>query len=134
MKKYYVTLAVIQLFIALGAIPAGLGYLNDTSGQGMGNSVAMLSRSPLTSFLIPGIILLFVHGFGNIAGAYLSLRRHKSAGVAGMILGFIQMGWIVIQVAWIGYLSFMQPMFFIIGLAEAGIGYFLLRQHQKSVV
>jgi hypothetical protein len=31
MKKYFIILGCIQAFIALGAIPAGLGYLSDTT-------------------------------------------------------------------------------------------------------
>jgi len=35
MKKHYIILGALQSFTALGAIPAGLGYLLDTSGKGM---------------------------------------------------------------------------------------------------
>ena len=39
MKKYYIILGILQLFTALGAIPAGYGYLSDTSGEGMGTKL-----------------------------------------------------------------------------------------------
>ncbi len=127
MKKYFIILGCIQAFIALGAIPAGLGFLSDTSGARMGNSVGMLGNSPLKSFLIPGLFLLIVHGFGNVAGAILSFRKNTLAGLSGLSLGLILVLWIVIQVHWIGLGSFMQPLFFVIGVLEATMGWIIYR-------
>jgi hypothetical protein len=128
MRKLYITLGIIQGFIALGAIPAGLGYLSDTSGVGMGASVELLKNSPLTSFLIPALFLLIVHGFGNVLGAILSFRKKPFAGKVGLVLGLILSIWIIIQVYWIGLSSFMQPMFLIIGIAEALFGYLIIKK------
>jgi len=128
MKKLYVTLGSIQVFIALGAIPAGLGYLSDTSGVGMGTSLELLKNSPLTSFLIPALFLLFVHGFGNILGSILSFRKKRIAGKLGLVLGLILSLWIIIQVYWIGLSSFMQPMFLIIGISEALFSYLIIKK------
>ena len=127
MKKYYFWLGGIEAFVALGAIPAGLGYLSDTSGAGMGTSVEMLAHSPLKSFLIPGLFLLLVNGLGNVAGAIFSFRKKSFAGMAGFALGTILCLWIVIQVYWIGLSSFMQPLFFVIGVAEFVLGLLIIR-------
>jgi ABC-type polysaccharide transport system permease subunit len=117
MKKYFYILGAIQAFVALGAIPAGLGYLTDITGVGMGTSVELLKNSPLTSFLIPGLFLLIVHGFGNVFGAILSFKQSQIAGKVGFVLGLILSLWIIIQVYWIGLSSFMQPLFLGIGLS-----------------
>ena len=45
-----------------------------------------------------------------------------------MILGAVLVGWIIIQVYFVGLESFLQPLFFIVGLAEMIIGYFI---HQE---
>lgn len=42
MKKYYIILGSLQAITALGAIPAGLGYLMDTSGARMGQLSGLL--------------------------------------------------------------------------------------------
>ncbi len=128
MKKYFIILGIIEAFIAIGAIPAGYLFLSDTSGTRMGNSVALLENSPLKSFLIPGLFLLIVHGFGNVFGAILSFREKNSAGITGLVLGIIMVMWIIIQVYWIGLSSFMQPLFFCIGIAEASSGWYIYKK------
>lgn len=131
MKKLHIILGCIQIFIAIGAIPAGLAYLSDTSGANMGVSVELLKRSPLSSFLIPGLFLLVVHGFGNLLSAFLSFKQKQQAGKAGLFLGLILCLWIIIQVYWIGLSSFMQPLFFLIGIAEALLGYSIIKRQGK---
>ena len=116
MKKLYYILGSLQTFTAIGAIPAGIGYLMDTSGQGMGASTELLANSPLNSFLLPGLFLLFVNGLAHLVGAYLSFTRNRYAGHAGLILGILLTLWIIIQVAWISLSSVLQPLFLIIGL------------------
>jgi hypothetical protein len=128
MKKYFIILGCIELFVALGAIPAGIGFLSDTSGAAMGNSVSMLENSPLKSFLIPGLFLVIVHGAGNVAAAIFSFMKKQFAGVAGLSLGIILCIWIVIQVSWISLSSFMQPLFFGIGLVEAALGWLICKK------
>ena len=132
MKKYYIILGALQAFTALGAIPAGLGYLLDTSGKGMGVTTEMLSASPLNSFLLPGLFLLIVNGFANALGAYLSFIKNKIAGHLGLILGILLTLWIIIQVAWISLSSFLQPLFLVIGLTNIFLSWMILKN--KSMV
>ena len=127
MKKYHIILGIIQAFTALGAIPAAYGYLSDTSGAGMGTSTELLAKSPFDSFLIPGLFLLVVNGFGNAIGAFLSFRMMALAGKAGIVLGIILCFWIILQVYWIGLGSLLQPFFFIVGIAEAWLGWYILK-------
>ncbi len=122
-------LGILQVFIAIGAIPAGIGYLLDTSGAKMGVTPELLKDSPLDSFLLPGLFLVFVNGLATAAAAVLSFRKNRYAGAAGLLLGIILCLWIIIQVAWIGMISFMQPMFLAIGILEAVLGYFLFKRY-----
>ena len=132
MKKYYLILGCLQVFIAIGAIPAGLGYLSDTSGSSMGTSLDLLKNSPFTSFLIPALFLLLVNGIGNGFGAVFSFRKKPIAGKAGFVLGVILCLWILIQVYWIGLSSFMQPLFLIIGIIETVLGLVIITKTQKN--
>lgn len=133
MKKYYIILGALQAFTALGAIPAGLGYLLDTSGKGMGVTTDLLSKSPLNSFLLPGLFLLIVNGFGNALGAYLSFTRNKFAGQLGLILGVLLTLWIIIQVAWITLSSFLQPLFLVIGLTNIFLSRMILKNKSNVI-
>jgi hypothetical protein len=94
----------------------------------MGTSLELLKNSPLTSFLIPGLFLIIVNGFGNLIGAVLSFRKNVLAGKAGLLLGIILCLWLIIQVYWIGLISFMQPMFLVIGIIEALLGFLILKK------
>ena len=128
MKKYFIFLGGWQVFIALGAIPAGFLFLLDTSGALMGTSPAMLAHSPFSSFLIPGLFLLVVNGLGNAAAAVLSFKRKSQAAMAGLFLGVVLCLWIVIQVYMIGFISFLQPLMFAVGAFEAVTGWILNRK------
>jgi hypothetical protein len=127
MKRYFYILGSLQALTAIGAIPAGLGYLLDTSGNGMGVTTELLEKSPFSSFLIPGLFLLFINGIGNAAGAYLSFTKKKLAGEAGIILGVILSLWIIFQVMWITLSSILQPLFLIIGITDVFLGFRIKR-------
>lgn len=131
MKKYFIILGCLQAFIAIGAIPAGLGYLNDVSGVSMGTSVDLLKNSPFPNFLIPALFLLIVNGFGNAIAAFCSIKKLLVAGKLGLLLGLILCSWIIIQICWIGLGSFMQPLFFIIGINEAILGYIIIKKKNQ---
>lgn len=127
MKKLFYILGSLQAFTAIGAIPAGTGYLLDTTGKGMGVSTDLLAHSPLNSFLLPGLFLLLINGLANLIGAYLSFKRNRYAGYIGLILGVFLTLWIIIQVAWISLMSFLQPLFLIIGLVNTYLAWKILR-------
>lgn len=123
MKTYYFILGTLQAFTAIGAIPAGYGLLKDTTGAGMGMSTDMLANSPLGSFLLPALFLLLINGFAHLAAAFLSFFRSKYAGYAGVALGIMLILWIVVQVLWISLSSFLQPLFFVIGIINTWLGW-----------
>ena len=126
-SRFYYILGSLQTFTAIGAIPAGIGYLMDTSGKGMGASTELLANSPLNSFLLPGLFLLLVNGLAHLVGAYLSFTRNRYAGHAGLILGILLTLWIIIQVAWISLSSVLQPLFLIIGLINTFLSWKILK-------
>ncbi len=132
MKKFYYILGSLQMITAIGAIPAGIGYLKDTTGEGMGASIELLSNSPLKSFLLPGLFLLFINGLANLYGAYLSFTRHKFAGYTGLVLGVLLSMWIIIQVAWISVSSVLQPLFLLIGLINTYLGWRIVKTGQSK--
>jgi len=127
MKKFYYALGALQAFTAVGAIPAGYGMLIDTTGAGLGMSLEILANSPIDSFLLPGLFLLIVNGFANLAAAVLSFTRKRYAGHAGLLLGLAMILWIVIQVWWISLSSVLQPVFFVIGIINTLLGWRIIR-------
>ena len=127
MKNKFVYLGMIQVFVAVWALPAGLSMITNPTGMGLGMSPQLLSDSPFDSFLIPGLFLFFVNGLANVLGAFLSFKRHLYAGILGLALGIFLVLWIVAQVYFIGFAHFLQPLFMLIGLIECWLGYRISR-------
>ena len=127
-KRIFLFEGIVQLFIALGAVGGGLVLLLDPSGQGIGFSVELLSKSPFTNYLIPGLFLFLVNGIGNFFCGFLSIRKHLYAGYAGMLFGAILMGWILVQVAVFGWVSWLQPTYLFLGALELVLGFLLHKE------
>jgi len=111
-------LITIFIFVAIGAIPAGIGLILKPDGSHLMFDISMFRYSLFTDFLIPGLVLLIIVGFGQLYSAYLCWKRKRIAPAAGFVAGNILIGWIVVQIMLIGYVSWMQPAFFVIGLTE----------------
>ena len=124
-------LGIVQVFIALGAIPASIMFIIKPDGSMMGMTTAMISHSPFSDYLIPGLFLLIIHGIGNIIGAMFSFNLIDAAGKTGVLLGLILILWIIIQMYWMGYISFLQPLMLVFGIVEAVIGIIIIRRLSK---
>ena len=127
-KKLSLFEGLLQIFIAVGAVGGGLVLLLDPSGQWMGFSVELLSGSPFSSYLIPGLVLFAVIGIGNFTAAFLSFRKHRIAGLAGILLGGFLAAWILIQVWIVGWLIWLQPFMLALGVLELVLGIFMRRR------
>jgi len=128
------TFIALQVFNGLSALAGGFGLMGDPSGKSLQMDASMLSGSPFENFLIPGIVLFVVNGIGNTTGAILSLTRYKYAARVAALFGLILMIWIISQVAWMGYLSFLQPLYFTTGLIQLLAGYSFLKQNNRKPI
>jgi len=124
-KRLFLFEGILQIFIGIGAVGGGLVLLLDPSGQGMGFSVELLANSPFRNYLIPGLFLFAVNGIGNFTCGFLSIKKHRYAGYAGMLFGLIMMVWILVQVSIIGWVSWLQPIFLSLGALELVLGLLL---------
>ncbi len=121
-KGLGIGLGVLQILIGLGAVAGGLGLALEPSGANLGMQVEALSGSPFPNYLIPGIVLLVVNGLGSLAGGIASLVRYRYAAEIAAALGIFLILWIVIQVAMIGLVSWLQPLYFALGAIELALG------------
>ena len=122
-RSVTIALGVLQVFIGIGAIPAGLALILEPSGASLGMPLEWLSDTPFPNFLIPGVVLMVVNGFGSLAGALASFLRYRYAGEIAMGLGVFLMLWIVAQVWWIGLGHWLQPLYFGLGAVESVLGW-----------
>jgi len=130
-NRIFKILGIVQILIALGAIPASIMFLINPDGSLMGMTTTMISQSPFPDYLIPGLFLLIIHGIGNIIGAVFSFNLIDAAGKTGALFGLILVLWITIQMYWMGYISFLQPIMLGFGIIEAGIGIVIIRRLRK---
>lgn len=119
---------MLLLFVGIGAIAAGVGFIQKPDGKSLGMTVDLLENSPFTDFLIPGIVLFTVNGLGSLFGAYLCFKHKKMAGAFTSILGIVMIIWISAQAYWIGLQSWLQPTFFIVGILEIIFGLMIKRK------
>jgi len=116
-----------QALIGIGAVFGGIGLMTDPTGEQLGMSLVWLAGSPFPDFLVPGIVLFTVNGLGTLAGSLATFRMFRYAGELAIGLGIFMVLWIVIQVLVIGLTSFLQPLYFSVGIVEA-IGGWALRR------
>jgi len=120
--------AGLQLFIGIGAVGGGFVLIMDPTGGTIGMPISFLAGSPFPNYLIPGLFLLIINGFGTLAGSVSTLKNFRYAGEIAIVFGIILMAWIVIQLIIIKSFSFFHPMYFAAGLIEAFGGFMLRRR------
>ena len=131
-KRAAILLGLIQIFVAIGGIPAGLSMIFMPDGTGVGMSTEILLKSPFHDFLIPGLFLFIVNGLFNIVCAVISFKRNKYTGILGLALGIFLIMWICVQVYFVGLNHFLQPLFFIVGIIEIILSYIFITK-TKSI-
>lgn len=131
-KKLFIVLGIVQVFIALGAFPAGILFLLEPDGSMMGMDLSLLGDAPFSDYTIPALFLLIVLGIGNALAALFSFLYLDLSGKAGIALGLVLMTWIGIQMYWMGYTSFLQPVMGVMGSVELYFGYSVMRYIKKA--
>ncbi len=87
-----------------------------------------LEGSPFESYFIPGLVLFFVVGGSLLAAAIAVFARLPIARTIASAAGAIVLGWLVVETAIIGYVSWMQPATTIGGLLIVLLAWLLPRE------
>ncbi len=115
------TLAFLQLFIGIGAFAGGLGFVMDPTGVNLGFLIDWLDRSVFSSYLIPGLIFIFILGFGNIFGSIFTLKKNKKSGIIASFLGFYLMMWMITHLVVFPF-HWIHLLYLLFGFAEVLLG------------
>jgi hypothetical protein len=105
-------------FCALNAL--GGGYYGLTGAVGV--PTEWLEGSPFTDYFLPSLILLIVVGGSFIVAAIAVFARLRAARLAAFTAAFVVLGWLTVQMAIIGYVSWMQPVTAIAGVLILMLG------------
>lgn len=118
-------LGISQAFNGLSGLLGGFMLMNDPSGDDLNLQREWLQDTPFPDYLIPGIVLFFFIGISNVFGSWFTFSRKKKRVPFGLIFGLILMIWILVQVSWIGYKDFLQPLYFATGLLQSLLAFYL---------
>jgi hypothetical protein len=99
------TLIAMQAVMALNAF-GGAWY---AIGGAPDVPMQWLRGTPFHDYVIPGVILGAVVGGSQLGAAVCEWRRHRYAKAVSLGASVILLGWIVTQLAMIGYVSILQP-------------------------
>jgi hypothetical protein len=94
--------------LAFGAINAFAGGIYGIAGA-EGVPPEWLEGSPFRDYYIPSLILFVMVGGCLFWAAIAVFARHHTARTGSLLSGMVLLGWIGVQVAIIGYVSWMQP-------------------------
>jgi hypothetical protein len=118
------TLLTVLAFVAvtafLGGVALVLGALVPSLATALSPPPEYLQGTPFTSYLLPGLVLGIVVGGMHALAFVLLVRRHPWADLASAAAAFAVLIWIFIQMIYIPF-SFLQAVYFIAGVAEAGL-------------
>ncbi len=120
------SIAVLEVVMAVGAVAGAwfvLGHRNGTEGM----PLSWLDGSPFSDYLVPGLTLLVAIGLVYFAGAYVVLSGRTYAGWITAALGVELIGWIVAEVAIIGWVSVLQPIVLAWAIVVLALGLGLAR-------
>lgn len=108
----------LHFFIGIGAMAGGTAaILNPEAPLGM-SAAQVLSGSPFTSFLIPGIVLFCFIGLCNIAAGVLVLMRFRFQAYTSGFMACGLVGWIVIQCIILGSIHILHGIYFFLGVFQ----------------
>jgi hypothetical protein len=116
--KAHIFLGVLQLAVALGAIPAGYSMIVHPDGSGLKMTVEILAGSPFKDFFIPGLFLFVINGLFNLASSVLCFYEFRYTSLIGIMLGAALIIWVIVQVYSVGLSHILQPVYFVIGILE----------------
>lgn len=110
------------VFVAGTAIPSGWLIASAPDGSRIGLPLRLLEHAPFSTFLVPGLVLLFVVGGSAALAAWAVWRRWPAANVYVLLAGLALCAWVVVQVSIIRETSWLQFLYLGLGLALAVAG------------
>jgi hypothetical protein len=106
---------LLGALLAFGAINAFAGGYYGLSGA-PGVPLEWLAGSPFKDYFIPSLILLVVVGGAFSFAAVAIFARSRLARVSAFAAGIVVLVWLTVQLAIIGYVSWMQPATLVAGI------------------
>jgi len=117
-------LLTFLLLNGISAIVGGILVMRDT----MPFPDLWLQDTRFHSYFLPGLILFLAVGGSHVVAAYAILRRHSLAKRTALFAGLVLTGWMIGELALIGFKAPIQVWFVGGGLLEFGLSFAPLRR------
>jgi hypothetical protein len=104
--------------LLFGAVSSFAGAVLAFNAESVGVPLEFLAKTPLTSFVVPGLVLGIVVGGSQLAAAIALLTGRSSALLWGAVAGFGMLIWIFVEMAIIETYSWLQSVYFGLGTLE----------------
>lgn len=108
----------LHFFIGFGAVAGGTAAVINPYSP-MGITTEALKSGPFDNYLLPGIFLMVILGFGNLSAAVLGLTGKKHWVVITGFLGCVLMAWIALQCLILWSIGVLHIVFFVLGMVQA---------------
>jgi hypothetical protein len=129
---FFIHLLLLLLFFqAASGLLGGLLMIMDPSGRLLKLPLELLTGTPFNNYLIPGLILFIFLGAFPLLVIYTMIwnpdwrifqriniwNQYMAGWSAAVYVGIMLVGWIVVQVVLIGYQSYLQPVYLLVGIS-----------------
>jgi hypothetical protein len=119
-RRFGRTLVTLELLLAAGGLAGGIRMM---AAPYSAMPMDWLDGTPFGSWFWPGAALTIVNGLWPGVVAIGALRGRAFAHVGHLLVGVTLAGWIVVQVAMVGYVSWLQPAYLGWGLLLTVLGF-----------
>lgn len=123
------TLVALEIFLAVNALGGGIYLMTDPDSA---MPIEWLDGTPLGSWFWPGVALIVSIAVLPATVIAAAFRARPYARPGHMLAGAVLVGWICIQLAVIGYVSWMQPLMLALGLILVALGTANARAWQRE--
>jgi hypothetical protein len=120
----------ITLLIGLNGIAGGYAAMSNPDAP-FGIPASVLKNGPFNDFLVPGIVLFFVVGIGNLATAYLLLKKARPQPYILALMSGITIGWIVVQIYAMEEINALHAIIFSLAAIQSGYAVYLLMRDDR---
>ncbi|MBK8944416.1 MAG: hypothetical protein IPM32_04005 [Ignavibacteriae bacterium] len=108
----------------------GGGYYGMSGADGI--PIEWLENSPFQNYFIPSLFLFIIVGGSSLLASIFVFRNLNFDLTFSFLAASIILTWIITQVSIIGYVSWMQPTIFIIGLIVFFLSFILFKQRNNN--
>lgn len=127
---------VLEIFLGIGALFGGGAFILGPDGHLLGMPTTLLSGSPFSSYLVPGIILFTFIGLAPLLAAAITVRRQALAPLAAVAVGLTLIGWVSVEmVVLAGPGSLAWALYLVLGacIATIGVAWWRSSRHADSI-